>query len=215
MSKTSAGRAMLSAAKPMDLEDGLFSEDRWSELLVAAGRGEKASFERLAREARTGMRLRALRVLNNVHDADEVVQESLLEAWCTASRYDPRRGGARNWLATIVRHRAIDLIRRTTTRRQREHRVAVQHRSVDMDDTAELVLIQADHDAVRDALARLTERQQQAIRLVYYDGMTNNEAAAILRIPVATLKTRLHDGICRLRRIVNSTNGQDAERLSS
>ena len=161
------------------------------------------------------MRHRALRVLDNVHDADEVVQESMLEAWCTASRYDPHRGGARNWLAAIVRHRAIDLVRRTTARRQREHRVATQFRPVDMDDTAERVLILADHDTIRDALTGLTQRQQQAIRLVYYDGLTNSDAAALLRIPVPTLKTRLHDGICRLRRIVNNTHGQDAERLSS
>ena len=110
------------------------------------------------------MRGYALRVMTHVDDADEVVQESLLEAWCRAARFDPRRSGASTWLDAIV---------------------------------------VADHDAVRVALAALTDRQRQAVRLVYYLGLTTVQAAARLGIPVPTMRARLHHGICRLRGVVN------------
>ena len=77
--------------------------DRWASLLVASGRGEEASFELLAHEVRGSLRFRAQRALTaDGDDADEVVQNSLLEAWCTANRYDPLESGASTWLGLIV-----------------------------------------------------------------------------------------------------------------
>lgn len=139
--------------------------ERWAGLLVASGRGEEASFELLAHEVRGSLRFRALRALTaDVDDADEVVQDSLLEAWCTANSYDPVQSGASTWLGLIVL---------------------------------------ADHRGVRAALPMLTVRQRQAVRLAYHEGLTTAQAAARLGIPVATMKARLHDGIGRLRGVVN------------
>lgn len=176
--------------------------DRWASLLVASGRGEEASFELLAQEVRDAMRFHAQRVLNDLEDVDEVVQESLLEAWCKAERFDPTRGGALTWLGAIVRHRAIDLVRQTTARRSREARDGHSSARVAGDDTVDSVLAIAEHDSVRTALSVLTDLQRQAVRLVYYEGLTSSQAAARLGVPVPTMKSRVHDGIGRLRGVV-------------
>jgi RNA polymerase sigma-70 factor (ECF subfamily) len=158
------GRSPLPAPTGMTVDPGISQAERWAGLLVASGRGEEASFDLLAREVRGPMRGYALRVMTHVDDADEVVQESLLEAWCRAGGFDPRRSGASTWLDAIV---------------------------------------VADHNAVRCALAALTDRQRQAVRLVYYLGLTTVQAAARLGVPVPTMRARLHHGICRLRGVVN------------
>lgn len=178
---------------------GISREQRWAGLLVAAGHGDEASFELLAQEVRGLLRLHARYVLNNVDDADEVVQEVLLEAWRNAHRYDPRLGRALPWLSQIVRHRAIDLIRRTSARRSRESGDLARSGNVDIDDTVETVLRLVDHENVRAALPCLTRLQREAVQLVYYEGLTISEAAAQLTVPAPTLKSRLRDGICRLR----------------
>jgi RNA polymerase sigma-70 factor, ECF subfamily len=143
---------------------GLSQAERWAGLLVASGRGEQASFELLAQETRGSLLFRAVRILPDVGDADEVVHDSLLEAWCTANRYDPLRWGVSTWLGQII---------------------------------------VADHHGVRTALLSLSDRQRQALRLAYHEGLTSVQSAARLGVPVATMRSRLHDGIGRLRGVVN------------
>lgn len=171
----------------------------WDQLLLAAGAGDQASFDTLARQCRTVLHLRALRVVKDVDDADEVVQESLLEVWCNAARYDPARGSVVTWMGQIVRHRAIDHVRSTSARNARELRAAHGSSAVDIDDTVESVLLSEDHDIVRDALLGLTDLQLQAVTLVYYDGLTLRKAAVSAGVPLPTMKTRVRDAVARLR----------------
>lgn len=175
---------------------------RWAALLVASGRGEEESFETLVHEVRGRLRASAIYLLRDPHDAEEVVQEALIEAWRNAHRYDPLRGHPITWLHQIVRHRAIDLMRRRVVRRSHETRVSVCSAPVDFDHTFDSVLANVDQETVRAALDDLTDLQREAVLLVYFVGLTNSEAAARLAIPVATLKTRLRDGIGRLRTVV-------------
>jgi RNA polymerase sigma-70 factor (ECF subfamily) len=178
------------------------SAQRWAELLVASGEGQEACFTLLAEQVRGGMRSRAMRVLNDPDDAEEVVQESLIEAWYKADRYDPRLGGAMSWLGVIVRCRAIDQVRQTAARRAREHQANARFAGVDVDDTADVVLQAAESSLVRAALTGLTDKQGRAVQLVYYDGLSNGQAAALLGIPLPTLKSRLREAVCRLRQVV-------------
>ncbi len=171
----------------------------WEPLLVAAARGDWASFEQLAHESRTVLHHRALQVLDSLDDADEVVQESLLEAWRNAWRYDPVRGSALTWLGQIVRHRAIDHVRRTSARCAREARAVQGPGAAEVDHTIESVLLGEDHADVRAALLRLTDLQLHAITLVYFEGLTVPQAAARVGVPLGTMKTRIRDGIQRLR----------------
>jgi RNA polymerase sigma-70 factor (ECF subfamily) len=143
---------------------GLSQAERWAGLLVASGRGEQASFELLAQETRGSLLFRAVRVLPDVRDADEVVYDSLLEAWCSASSYDPLRWAVSTWMGQIII---------------------------------------ADHDGVRTGLLSLSDRQRQAVRLTYHEGLTSSQSATRLGVPVATMRSRLHDGFGRLRAVVN------------
>lgn len=199
MSKMHSARLRAAAVAGLG-EDS--SQDRWSRWLVSSGHGNKASFEALAQEVRGGLQAHALSILHDVRDADEVVQESLFEAWRKADQYDPERGEARVWLAVIVRGRSIDLIRRSTARHAREQWVASRSRLVSSDVTADAVLLLAEREAVRFALTGLTVLERQAVRLSFYQNLTCVEAAAELGIPVPTLKSRRRDAIHRLREIL-------------
>lgn len=176
----------------------------WEPLLMAAARGDWASFEQLAHESRAVLHHRALRIVDDLDDADEVVQESLLEAWRNAWRYDPARGSVLTWLGQIVRHRAIDHVRRTSARYARETRAVLGLAGADIDQTVESVLLDEDHADVRAALLRLTDLQLHAIRLVYFDGLTVPQAAARAGVPLGTMKTRVRDGIQRLRGAIDT-----------
>lgn len=148
---------------PSQTRPGLSQAERWAGLLVASGRGEHASFELLAWETRTSLRLRALRMSPGVDDADEVVHDSLLQAWCSAGRYDPRRWAASTWLGHTVT---------------------------------------ADHHIVRSALPSLTDRQRQALRLAYHEGLNIAQAASRLGVTATAMRTRLRSGTARLRGVV-------------
>lgn len=199
------------SALPAPTDRAVPAAARWAELLSAAGRGDEDSFEVLAHEVREVLRVHALQVLNNSDDADEVVQEVLLETWHHAHRYDPHLGRATTWLGQIVRHRCIDLIRQTAARRARETQAVTRCAVVDIDDTLERVLVLVDRDTIRDALHCLTGLQREAIILVYYDDMTIVQAAGKLDIPVPTLKSRLRDGIRRLRVTMDVASRTDQE----
>jgi len=188
--------------------------DRWAGLLVASGEGQEACFALLADQVRDPLRSRAMRVLNDVDDADDVVQESLIEAWRKADSFDPRLGGAMSWLGVIVRCRAIDLVRRNAARRVREDQVVARSGLVAVDDTADSVLRAAESALVQAALPALTDLQRQAVRLVYYEDLTNGQAAERLGIPVPTLKSRLREAVRRLRSelVAPDADGRAAQR---
>lgn len=190
------------AAGPVPWHRLAVRDGPWDQLLLASGAGDRASFDTLARQCRTILHVRALRVVKDVDDADEVVQESLLEVWRNAARYDPARGSVVTWMGQIVRHRAIDHVRSTSARTARELRAAHGSSAVDIDDTVESVLLSDDHDTVRDALGGLTDLQLQAVTLVYYDGLTLRQAAAWAGVPLPTMKTRVRDAVARLRSLL-------------
>lgn len=136
----------------------------------------------------------ALRILGDARLAEDVVQESFLKLWNSASTFDASRGSLRNWLVASVRNRAIDQLR---------GRGAHERREVELDaaETAPAAAAGADpwrdvsaameRDAVRKALARLPVEQRQAVELAYYGGYTHREIAEIARVPLSTVKGRM------------------------
>ena len=166
-------------------------------LMVDVGDGQETSFEaaypRLASVA-FGV---AVKVLGDHAQAEEVAQDVLLEVWVTADRFNPERGAAQPWVATIAHRRAVDRVRSVQATRRRDTLwaadVLVHEPSPD---EAEARL---DAQQVRTALARLTTLQRQAIQLAYYHGLTYQEVADRLDVPLATVKSRIRDGLLRLR----------------
>lgn len=139
------------------------------------------------------------RVLRDPAQSEEVTQECFLEIWRNAGRYDPERGSASAWILTIAHRRAVDRVRTSEadTRRDREYGAATQ--PVHHDATAETAESRIEARRVRAALETLTPTQREAIELAYLGGYTHSEVAVMLDLPLGTAKTRIRDGLIRLR----------------
>lgn len=140
-----------------------------------------------------------LRVLRDPAQSEEVTQEVLLEVWRTAARFDAARGSANAWVMTMAHRRAVDRVRSEQASRNRDERVATRGDAPAFDQVAEEVERRADHQQVRQALDQLTDLQREAIQLAYFGGHTYREVAELLDAPLGTVKTRLRDGLTRLR----------------
>jgi RNA polymerase sigma-70 factor (ECF subfamily) len=121
-----------------------------------------------------------------------------LELWRLAPRYDPGRGTATGWAATVAHRRAVDRVRSEQSRRNRED--AESHRrDIPYDGVVEAVVDRFDEGRVRRALDTLSPVQRDAVTLAYYGGNTYREVAALLNVPEGTVKTRIRDGLIKLR----------------
>jgi len=167
-------------------------------LLAAVARGDQAAFARLYDHCAGQVYGIVRRVLRDPAQSEEVAQEVLVEVWRTAPRYDPARGSATGWILTIAHRRAVDRVRSEQASRAREVRSGRQDRAPH-DEVAEEVELRLEHQQVRRALAALTDLQRQAVELAYYGGYTHREVAELLDAPLGTVKTRLRDGLLRLR----------------
>jgi RNA polymerase sigma-70 factor, ECF subfamily len=137
------------------------------------------------------------RVLRDSGLAEEVAQEALVEVWRTAARFDPSRGSAAGWIFTIAHRRAVDRVRAEQATADRERRAATAN--VPCDDLIEEVTARLEQQAVRRCLRTLTQLQRESILLAYYGGLTYREVADRLGTPLPTVKTRMRDGLIRLR----------------
>ena len=137
------------------------------------------------------------RVLRDATLAEEVAQEALIEVWRTAPRFDRTRGSATSWIFTIAHRRAVDRVRSEQAAAERERRTA--RASVPFDDVIEEVTARLEQHAVRRCLDTLTRLQREAILLAFYAGLTYPEVADRLGAPLPTVKTRMRDGLIRLR----------------
>jgi RNA polymerase sigma-70 factor (ECF subfamily) len=136
-------------------------------------------------------------VLRDLAQSEEVMQEVLLEAWRTASRYDPARGSAMSWLMMLAHRRAVDRVRSEQRAADREQRATSAQ--VDYDDVIEAVESALDRERVRRCLDALTDLQRESVTLAYYGGYSYSEVARLLGVPSGTVKTRMRDGLIRLR----------------
>ncbi|GDY32192.1 ECF RNA polymerase sigma factor SigK [Gandjariella thermophila] len=169
------------------------------ELLVEVARGSEAAFERLYDMVAGPVYGTVLRVLRDPAQSEEVAQEVLVELWRTATRYSPARGGALAWVLTLAHHRAVDRVRSAQSSADRESRAGALAEGRPFDEVAESVAGRLERERVRRCLRTLTELQRESLVLAYYRGYTYREVAQLLGAPLGTVKTRLRDGLIRLR----------------
>lgn len=168
------------------------------ELVAAVARGDEQAYADLYDMLSAIVFGVCRRVLRDPSEAEEVAQETLLEVWRSASRYDPTRGGVRSWAVTIAHSRAVDRVRSSERRKAREEAVALPEPPA-VDVVSEAAVSAFEVRRVRKALAALSDVQRESVRLAFYGGHTHREVAVLLDLPLGTVKTRIRDGLARLR----------------
>jgi RNA polymerase sigma-70 factor, ECF subfamily len=168
-----------------------------NELLPAVAVGDDSAYEALYDQASGWVLGAALKVLRDPAQAEEVMQEVLLEIWRTASRFDPGQGSGVAWVMTMAHRRAVDRVRSERSHVTRELRAATA--TIAYDEVIEAVEASLDRERVQRCLTSLTTLQQECVTLAYYSGYTYREVAELLEVPAGTVKTRMRDGLIRLR----------------
>jgi RNA polymerase sigma-70 factor (ECF subfamily) len=166
-------------------------------LLARVARGDQVAYEEVYDQLAGPVLGMVRRVVRDLAQSEEVMQEVLLELWRTASRFDRDKGSGLSWVMTIAHRRAIDRVRSEQKSAERELRAASAQ--IDYDEVTETVEATLDRERVRRCMGSLTELQRESVTLAYYGSYTYDEVAGLLGVATGTVKTRMRDGLIRLR----------------
>jgi len=169
------------------------------DLLARVALGDQAAFAELYDNMAPRVLGLVKRLLRDHAQSEEVTQEIFLEIWQNATRYDSSKGGASGWILTMTHRRAVDRVRASQASRDRDVKIGVRDYVSEYDNVSETVQVRMESERVEKAMLRLTELQRQAVTLAYYGGLSHSEVAEKLSVPIGTVKTRLRDGLIRLR----------------
>ena len=183
------GEAAAATATSADLAD----------LLRRSARGDEEAFAALYDATSRRLFGLVLRIVRDHAMSEEVTQEVYLDVWRHCARFDPERGSALSWLMTIAHRTAVDRVRASEASRRRDDAHAATSQEVEFDTTAETAQASLEAQRVRRALTTLTDAQRSAVELAYLGGYTHTEVARLLDLPLGTAKTRIRDGLIRLR----------------
>ena len=183
-------------SRPADVDVDV--DDPCGALLRRAGRGDQAAFSGLYDQLSPLVYGVVLKVVRDPAQSEEVAQEVFVELWRLAARFDGSKGSARTWAATLAHRRAIDRVRSEQSNRMRQDRDANQVVR-EHDVVAAEVESSMEQVRVRRALAQLSDLQREAVELAYFGGHTYKEVAVLLGVAEGTVKSRIRDGMIRLR----------------
>ena len=191
--KMQSARRLSAADERTNSGDGLVT------LMEAVQRGDRSAFAALYDQLSPSVYGLARRVVRDPARAEEVVQDAMVEVWRRATRFDSEQGSVRSWVLMITHRRAVDRVRTEQSRRDREERVASRDQEPPSDVVSDTVEHGFERQRVVRALDALTPLQREAVKLADYSGLTHQEIAEALDAPLGTVKTRIRDGMIRLR----------------
>ncbi len=168
-------------------------------MLEGVSTGSKQAFTELYNLFSARVYGLANRVLRDSNQAEEVAQEIFLEIWRRASRFDRSRGSGTSWIMTITHARSVDRVRQSQAARERDLKSTIGNFDRDVDSVADSVVLHSDAAQVQACLDQLTSLQRESIVLAYFGGRTQREIGELLGVAVPTIKTRMRDGLVRLR----------------
>ncbi len=175
------------------------------QVLQNLGSGEQEHFETLYRRYRGLVFSTAQNILNNIEDAEDVTQDVFVSALQKGALFDPKRGSAKTWLASVARNRAIDRFRSKKRRAKLSNSYEEELDTQNQDERNEIeegISLKETAQAVRSAVLQLTREQREVIEMTYFKGMSQREVAEQIGAPLGTIKARARRGIIRLRTII-------------
>jgi RNA polymerase sigma-70 factor (ECF subfamily) len=168
-------------------------------LLSRVAQHDSAAFAELYDATRSRVYGMVCRVLRDRGYSEETTQDVYLQVWRTAESYDPASGSALAWLLTLAHRRAVDRVRAEQAASQRDSRYGVANVERDTDNVTDAVISGEDRQRVAACLNNLTDVQRECIELAYYQGMTYVQVSERLSANLATVKSRMRDGLRGLR----------------
>ncbi|PTT69157.1 sigma-70 family RNA polymerase sigma factor [Arthrobacter sp. HMWF013] len=172
---------------------------RLSGLLARIAGGDQAAFAQFYQLTSRRVFGMARRVLIDPELSEDTTQEVFLQVWQNAGKFNPEMGSPLSWLMTISHRRAVDKVRSSQSATDREARYGASSQDVDHDSVSDEVDTRLEAEAVVRCLDTLTDTQQESVRLAYYGGLTYREVAEKLNAAVPTIKSRIRDGLIRLK----------------
>jgi len=194
---------MSESSGPLPLRVATVADEADGTALQRIARGELGALDDLYERYKTMAYSIAYRITNDATLAEDVVQEAFLGVWRNAARYVEGRGSVKTWLLSIVHHRAIDAVRRRRATVELPERDDVPPAALRLPDVWSEVSASLDADAVRAALASLTDVQREAIELAYFGGLTQVEIAEKTGTPLGTVKSRVRLGLLAMRKVLS------------
>jgi RNA polymerase sigma-70 factor (ECF subfamily) len=173
--------------------------DVGAELLQRVARGDEPAFAQLYDLLVGPVFGLVRRIVRDPAQSEEVVQEVMVELWRSAAKYSPERGSATTWAMTLAHRRAVDRVRSAQAAADRDDVVGRREASRPFDEVSEQVTARLEQEQVRRCLNSLTDLQRESVVLAYYGGRTYREVGELLSTPLGPIKTRLRDGLIRLR----------------
>ncbi|WP_082177318.1 ECF RNA polymerase sigma factor SigK [Arthrobacter sp. RIT-PI-e] len=170
-----------------------------TDLLLRVAQQDRGAFASLYEQTSRRVYGLARRVLIDPELSEDATQEVFLQVWRTADRFDPALGSPMAWLMTLAHRRAVDKVRSEQSATDREARYGAASQSIDHDDVVDTVTQRLEAENVVECLTTLTATQQESVRLAYYGGLTYREVAEKLGVAVPTIKSRIRDGLLRLK----------------
>lgn len=169
-------------------------------LLQAIGQGDAQALAVLYDRCAPRLFCLILQILKNRSDAEDVLQDTFLQVWQQAIRYDPRLARPDVWLLMLARSRSLDRLRKMQSiKRLLASSATTASASPSASEAAGLA---EDRVAVCSALCTLNPEQQEPIHLAFYEGLTHVEIAQQLDLPLGTIKTRIRTGMQRLHSVL-------------
>jgi RNA polymerase sigma-70 factor (ECF subfamily) len=184
---------------PREFDPSLDEPVSREQLLGLVATGDQDAFSQLYDQISPRVFGLVRRLLVDYSQSEEVTQEVFLEIWQSANKYEPSKGGAATWILTMAHRRAVDRIRSSQSGRDRDIKIGIRDFVSEYDNVSETVEVTIENERVKKAMVKLTELQRQAVSLAYYGGYSHSEVATLLKVPIGTVKTRLRDGMIRLR----------------
>ena len=187
------------------LDDGVPTAPSLTDLLLRVAEQDRRAFALFYEQTSRRVYGLARRVLIDPDLSEDATQEVYLQVWNTADRFDPAMGSPMAWLMTLAHRRAVDKVRSEQSATDREARYGAATQTIDHDDVVDTVTQRLEAEGVVRCLDTLTATQQESVRLAYYGGLTYREVAEKLGVAVPTIKSRIRDGLIRLKTCLGVT----------